>query len=128
MRITKIHLRGYKPLALNKIEDIVIDINSDTTLILGTNGSGKSSLLRETNMLPASCLDYRDEGLKHVWGEHDGIEYEVISNLRKGGKHTFIKNGVEILSNVTATIQREMVIKEFNYSSSPRPWGCFRKS
>ena len=116
MNITKIYLKGYKPLALNSIEEITIDINNDLTLILGSNGSGKSSLLREMNPHPASCTDYRDEGIKHIYLTHNGSEYELISYLRKGGRHTFIKDGVELLSMVTATLQRELVISEFNYS------------
>lgn len=118
MRIRSVYLKGYKPLAhLSNIDSIYIDMLSDITLILGTNGCGKSSLLREMTPLPANNNDYKDGGEKRIYIEHKDSQYELRSVMSKGGKHTFIKDGVELLSAGNATLQRELVAKEFAYSA-----------
>lgn len=116
MLIKSIYLKGFKPLALANIESIYIDVISDLVLILGSNGCGKSSLLRELNPFPANPADYRDDGMKVITIEHNNSIYELSSILKRGAKHTVIKDGIEIHSNVISSLQREYVIKEFNYT------------
>ena len=45
MKIIKLILRDYNLLFLNNIKEIIFTPTKKTNLILGTNGSGKSSLL-----------------------------------------------------------------------------------
>ena len=116
MNITKIYLSGYKPLLLNSIDTITIECVQQIQIILGTNGSGKSSLLRVANLLPATCQDFKDGGIKQIWAEHNGHSYEMISLLKNGGKHSFYRDGNEVLSMVPATVLREHINTEFNYT------------
>lgn len=117
MLITSLKLKKYKPLLmLSNIETIEIIFDSNILLVLGTNGSGKTSLMREVTPLPPSAELYYEGGEKEITLTHKGDEYTLISRFGKDAKHTFIKNGETLLNNVTATIQREMVVRTFNYT------------
>ena len=122
MRILSLILVGFKPLALNNIETIVYTPTSSSQLILGTNGSGKSSLLRETNPLPANKADYRAGGSKKVNVEHLDRTFCLTSDFTKGNKHSFIEfidgKGTELNLGGTATVQKELVEKIFNYTNA----------
>ena len=116
MLIKTLYLSGYKPLALNQIESINIDVVADLTLILGTNGSGKSSLLRELTPYPASLADYREGGEKTITLSYNNNEYVLNSRLNRTAKHSFKRNGIELNDGKTTAVQRELVEKEFNYT------------
>ena len=116
MRILYIYLQGYKPLLLNNIDSIEIYFKENTMLILGTNGSGKSSLLKITTPFPPSSELFSENGKKIIELEHNGIIYRIDSTLSKAGKHTLTKNNSIVYENVTATQVREYVIKEFGYT------------
>ena len=117
MKILSIFLKGYKPLALSNIDSITIDFNNPVVLILGLNGCGKSSLLRESTPFPANASDYRDGGIKEIVIEHNGHIYILISMIKKNNsKHTFIKDGIEIHSLSITSIHKELVYKEFGYT------------
>jgi len=116
MKIISIYLKGFRPLLLAKIDSIELSIDKMTTLIIGTNGCGKSSLLREATPFPAQPSNYLEEGEKRIKIEHNGHLYELISILSKNGKHTFIKDGIDVHSNANASVHMDMVVKEFNYT------------
>lgn len=113
MKITKLILNGYRRLMLNNIKSFTYTPSSIYQLILGTNGSGKSSILRELSPLPANSKDYIEGGSKTVIIEHCGLEYELVSDFKSGNKHSFKKAGVELNPGGTLTVQKDLVESEF---------------
>ena len=57
MRLKKLILSGYKRFGLSKIQKLTYTPDSIEQVILGSNGSGKSSLLSEImNLVPNAIL------------------------------------------------------------------------
>lgn len=113
MKINKLILSGYKRLMLNNIKHLVYTPESIYQLILGTNGSGKSSILYELSPLPGNPSEYITNGYKEIHLEHNGSDYILKSIFKSIGKHEFIKNGENINPGGTVTIQKELVEREF---------------
>lgn len=113
MHINSLKLKGYKRIAQSGITEIEWNPNSRVQLIIGTNGSGKSSLLREAHFLPAESKHYEDGGYKYLDFDRHGNNYIVSSLFDGKAVHSFIKNGVEINDGGTATAQREIISREF---------------
>jgi hypothetical protein len=111
MRIEKLRLKGYKRLMLdNIIFDITYTPTSPYQLILGTNGSGKSSFVYELSPLPANPGFYTKDGFKEITITHKGSTYYLVS---RGNRHSFIKDNVELNPGGTITVQKEFVWREF---------------
>ncbi len=117
MYITRLYLKGFKPLALSNIAELEYHTDTPLQLILGQNGSGKSSVLRELSPLPAVPAQYYTGGIKEIDILHNGSEYRLRSVIGTTAKHSFIKDGVELNSgNGIAAIQKELIEREFNYT------------
>lgn len=112
MKILSIELSGYKRFKANHIDYLKIDFIEKIQLILGTNGSGKSSLMQELSPLPANSADFKKDGFKRICLEHNKCGYTLVSDF-KTHKHQFLKNGEELNSGGTLTVQKELVKKEF---------------
>lgn len=115
MRPTKLILINAKRLMVRGIKRFEVDFNSLYQIILGTNGSGKSTILSEMSPLPATPKMYAKGGRKEFHCDHDGSQFIMINDFAvAGGKHSFIKDGVDLNENGTAAIQKELVRKYFN--------------
>ena len=66
MKIISLCLVGYRRFALNNIRTFTINPSEPIQMILGTNGSGKSSLIKELTPLPADSADYSSDGSKTI--------------------------------------------------------------
>lgn len=114
MKIESLELVGYKFLALSNIDYIKITPENKLQLILGTNGSGKSSLMAELSPLPAVPASYSKEGRKVIEIKHLNDHYELKSLFGSGGnKFHFIRNGEELNPGHTVTVYKELVKKHF---------------
>lgn len=114
MYIDQLILIGYVPLAVNGIKHFEYNIGSMEQIIIGTNGSGKSSIVRELHPLPALSQDYVKGGRKELRARHKGREYELISDFSgSGGRHTFIVDGETLNENGTAAVQTILVEQHF---------------
>lgn len=115
MKIISLELKGYKRLALNNIEYLKFTPENKIQLILGTNGSGKSSLLQELTPLPSSPTDFTKDGYKIITIVHNNITYTLKSIFSSSGnKFHFIKEDEELNTGHTVTIYKELVKKHFN--------------
>jgi len=115
MRIDEITLVGYKRMQLGGTRSIHIKMSEVVQLILGSNGSGKSSLLSELTPLPANSADFLKDGSKTILITHRGNKYRLVSKFTSGtGKHSFLKNDEELNAGGTISVQRELVLQEFN--------------
>lgn len=115
MKILSLELQGYKRLKLNAINYIKLTPENKIVLILGSNGSGKSSLMKELTPLPAISTEYEKDGYKVIQISHNNDEY-LLKNIfsSSGNKYNFIKNNEELNPGNTITVFRELVKSEFN--------------
>lgn len=112
MYISLLRTVGYTRLMLNNIQFFEYTPTSPYQVILGSNGSGKSSVLAELTPMPANPADYTKDGSKEIWIDHNGSSYILISDF-KVGKHRFIKDGEHLNEGGTVTVQKELVRREF---------------
>ena len=117
MKIISLELIGYLRLALTGINYLKIIPESKLQLILGTNGSGKSSLLYELSPLPALSNSFSKGGSKTIILEHNKNYYELSSNFTNGNKYSFLKNSEELNPGYTITVYKDLVKKEFNLTA-----------
>lgn len=113
MKITQLVLSGYKRLLLNNTHYLKLDFESIYQLVLGTNGSGKSSVLYELSPLPAQSSHYVKGGYKHITLTDRGHHYDLKSTFKSGNKHSFLKDGEELNPGGTGAVQKELVEQEF---------------
>lgn len=118
MRYKRLVLEGFIPLKLNGVKRFEFTPESNEQIILGANGSAKSTTMGEWGPLPAIKANYEDKGRKEFHCEHNGSEFTCISVLSKaGGKHTFIKDGEVLSDNGTAQVQAELVKQHLGYDT-----------
>lgn len=120
MRYLKLKLKGYKRILLNNINEISVDFNSTYQVLLGTNGSGKSSMLEEISPLPAHPSNYLPGGYKIIEIEKNGDHYVLTSNFEGKATHSFEKNGELLLDAGTISVQRELVKQHFGITDDMR--------
>lgn len=115
MKITKITLHLSKRLAFNGIKTLTYTPDKLHQLILGTNGSGKSSLMSELSPLPANPADFFSGGYKLIELTHRGRVYTLMNDFssKGGGKHSFICDGEELNPGNTVTVQKQLVMEHF---------------
>lgn len=118
MKILSLELYKYDRFSVKGIEYFKYLPETVIQLILGTNGSGKSSLLRELSPLPANLKDeFQKGGYKRIKIEHHGHIYDLLSEKgEKGSIYSFNKNGEELNPGHTVSIFRDLVRVEFNYT------------
>jgi len=116
MRITSLELVGYRRIQLNGTQSLTIKPSELVQLILGTNGSGKSSLLAALTPLPADPAEFSKEGSKTIKITHRGESYTLRSTFSPKNQHYFIRDsdGEELNPGHTITVQKELVKQFFN--------------
>lgn len=114
MKILEFRQAKYQRMKLNHIEYFDYKPKSKIQIIIGSNGSGKSSLLNELSPLPANHKNYAQGGYKYIKIEHRGSIYELKNDFEKGQSHSFIKDGEELNTGTgTVTVQYDLVQKYF---------------
>ena len=117
MYIQSIELKGYKRFELNS-SHFKATYTAAVQFIVGTNGSGKSSLAYQLSPLPAEKDDFSKDGLKHIVITNNGKTYNLISDFSKEHVHSFIVDGVNLNDGGTVTVQKELVKKHFGYDQT----------
>ena len=114
MQIVSLHLKGYLRLMLNNIKEIHYEPQEKIQVIVGTNGSGKSSLIKELSPLPAVNKEFIKGGYKEIVLIHNKSKYVLRSEFISTQRHSFIKDDEELNPSGILTIQRELVKQHFN--------------
>lgn len=114
MKIERLELFGYSRLILKNVQHFIFTPESPHQIILGRNGSGKSSVMHELSPLPPVKEQYSTNGFKKITLTHKGSLYQLDSVI-KTNKHSFVKDGQELNPGGTITVQKELVRREFNY-------------
>ena len=108
--IKNIELLNYDRFFLNNISKIDYSPLSKLQLVLGSNGSGKSSLLAQLNPLPINKNDFREKGYKTITIEKDNNTYVLHSTLQK---NSFKCNDVELNVGGTKKVQLALIREYF---------------
>lgn len=115
MKLEELILVRYKRLMASNIQRVEIRPQSVLQLIIGSNGSGKSSIMDELTPLPAHHGAFETGGFKGSKWTHRGSSYVLESNYTGGsGRHSFIKDGEELNKGNTFAVQLELCKSEFN--------------
>ena len=117
MKITYISLVGYKRFMLSGTERFSMKIESALQLIIGLNGSGKSSLVWELSPLPAEKSDFTKTGSKEIRIEHNSVNYTLSSNFGNKHVHSFLIGEEEKNPGGTVSVQRELVKEYFGITN-----------
>lgn len=117
LRISQVVIYRCKRLSLSRIKKLIWNMENDLQIVLGTNGSGKSSLLNQICFLPANASDYEKDGYIIIDFIYNGKCYRVSSEFKNGNKHSFIvyedEGPVYLNDRGTASAQRELVKQHF---------------
>ena len=115
MHIRVLELTRSNRFTLSDIKDIVYAPEAKVQVILGSNGSGKSSLLGM--LLPNT------HNIKHIFGDtggskltidHDNGEYVISTGIFSNTKkHSFIFNGEELNISGVRSIQQDLIYEHF---------------
>lgn len=108
-----LELRHYKRLHLSDIKHIKLSFDKPYQIILGTNGSGKSSLLKEISVLPAEQKQFSKGGSKIITLTANGSSYRLESLFEGKAEYYFYKDDVNLNDGRTITVQRELCRQEF---------------
>lgn len=119
MKIISLELEGAIRLELSGIKNLKITPETSITAIIGSNGSGKSSLLHYLSPLPADKADFTKTGYKKIILEKEGVRYVLTSDF-KDNKHSFVieATGEELNVGGTQTMQNQLVQDYFNYNKN----------
>ena len=115
MFFNKVQLYKNNALEVSGIESIEIDILNKILVIIGDNGSGKSTIINEINPLPSTQSDY-NKGFSKLHITHNSKSYVLESNFKKGLHHSFKEEGVELNSSFKNTIQKDLCESAFQYT------------
>jgi energy-coupling factor transporter ATP-binding protein EcfA2 len=112
--ITELIIYNSNRFTLNNIKKITYKPTRGLNLILGSNGSGKSTMLDYLTILPLDKEDFDEGGYRILRFNYKGNEYEVSTGLIGVNKHSFIKNGKELNGGYTRKVYLLLLEKEFN--------------
>lgn len=114
MYITLFRLSKYKRLMMSNIQSFEWTPTKNLLIMIGSNGSGKSSIMDELCPIPSRHTNFEKGGEKEFHCTHNGSRYQLISKYGHGtGSHTFIKDNVKLNDEGTFKIQEELVYQEF---------------
>jgi len=117
MRLKRLVLDGYTRLLLSGIQHLEWTPHAAYQIILGTNGSGKSSLMAEINPWPSQPSDFIKGGQSVKEYEHEDSQYILTSTFASATRHSFIKDGIEFNEGGTGAVQKELVLRHFRYDN-----------
>ncbi|MCY1333827.1 hypothetical protein D9M68_17540 [compost metagenome] len=120
MFISKCVLHKCKRFVLKGIETFEICPSAKTQIILGTNGSGKSSLLKVGfTVMPASKADFHTGGYKLIHLHNNGKHYELRNDFSaKNPIHSFICDDEELNTGHTGAVQMELIREHFGMTNA----------
>jgi hypothetical protein len=116
--ITKLILKNYTPLFKKNVTYVELTTKDMFNIILGRNGFGKTSLMRELTPFPPDNADYEPGGYKEVHIVTGKDTYILKSSTGKSSEHHFIHNGKNLNEGNTLLSQRELVKLHFGITQN----------
>ena len=117
MLIPRVYARDFIPVSYSNVFELNYTPEQLIQIIIGTNGSGKSSLLRLCSPLPVDKDEFGPKGLR-IWEGIDSGNHYVITGDYSGKTphHSFVMNGEELNPGGTASVQTELVQTYLRYN------------
>lgn len=117
MEIVSLVLEGYERFQLKQIKYFKYEPKKKTQVIVGTNGSGKSSLIWELSPLPAHHSCFPKGGRKEIEILANGAHY-LLQSIVEGSdrRYCFIKDGENLNPGFTMTVYLELVKEHLRYT------------
>lgn len=116
MLIRRTEMDNYKPMLHGGVTGIRLDSGKPVTCIIGNNGCGKSSFLREMVPTPATSTDYTKEGKKVQYITDNDVEYELITDFGSKEKFKFVRDGENLNESFNSHTQASLVRTHFGYT------------
>lgn len=113
MIIEKLELKGFQRMFYGEKMIFEITFTQPFQQILGSNGSGKSSLLEELSPLPANAAHYFPDGSKTIWLNDQKHKYVLKTIFSPKTKHSFIKDGEELNETGVVSEQLKLIYEHF---------------
>lgn len=107
--ITKLIIKNNTALAKKGVTSIELDTKDIFNVVIGRNGFGKTTLLKEITMFPPDNADYMPGGYKEVHAVVGKDTYVLRSTTGKSSEHHFIHNGKPLNEGNTLLVQRKLV-------------------
>ncbi len=121
MKILSVDISRLVTFKFAEISRLQAEFPTALTIIIGDNGSGKSSLMRQLTPVPPVRSDYEAGGIKQMLIEHQGSVYKLVSDFsNKGSPHSFIKDDVELNDGGTTDVQNELVGLHLGFDQKSR--------
>lgn len=125
MKVLALTLVGNVRLQYSGTREVYYTPQSNIQLIIGNNGSGKSTILNELSPLPALKNDYAKGGSKEIDLYCRGYYYRLRSEFNKDQKHFFMRSttldglaaGENLNDGHTLTVQKQLVETHFRYTN-----------
>lgn len=112
MRIMSLSLEDFIPFKGNGFYKLEVDFTSDVQILLGTNGSSKSSSMRQLSPYSSSRSIFNKNGFKTLVIEKDGVIYKLESEFSKSSPtYGFYENDSDENLNLgkTGEVQKEKI-------------------
>lgn len=112
MRIASIMLRDYVNFKDSDIKELHVTFNEKVQIVIGGNGSGKSSLLRQLSTTPPVRSVFDKQGFKSLVVENHGVYYKLESDYSKpSSPHLFFEgdNPDNLNQGRTTETQKELI-------------------
>lgn len=113
MKLLKLIVSGYTRFVPSQIKAIEIEFTAPVQIILGTNGSGKSSLMELLSPLPPSASMFEAGGYVQLECIHRGKHYVTISTFAKKADHKFLCDSENLNQSGNETEQKRLVKEHF---------------
>lgn len=121
MKIISAYLRGFKRLSGSRIKEFIGEFPAPVQIIVGSNSSGKTSLMRELSPLPSIRTDYEHDGVKELHITHNQHLYVLKSDFtNRTSPHSFIMDDEELNTGHTSQVQEELAIQHFGFTPAIR--------
>ncbi|ARV76869.1 SbcC protein [Pseudomonas phage Phabio] len=114
MYITLFRLSKYKRLMMSNIQSFEWTPTKNLLIMIGSNGSGKSSIMDELSPIPSRHTNFEKGGEKEFHCTHNGSRYLLLSKYGHGtGSHSFQRDNQELNPGGTFKVQEDLCYQEF---------------
>lgn len=114
MKLLSAKFYNFKRTAVTGYKYIEINPVNMCQVILGTNGCGKSSIMRELSLAAADPSAYGKNGCKDVSFEDNGSIYRTVSYLNPTS-HFFFKDGKALCTSANAKVHAGLVYEHTRF-------------